>query len=253
MSRIDRALGLARSLLVYHAIPLRQRRMKRLYGQFARAGDLVFDVGAHVGNRTRALASMGCRVIALEPQPDFAGVLRTLFARSGRVQVIEAAAAASDGEASLAISERNPTVSTLADDWRDARAHEPGFSGVEWNRRIAIRTVTLDTLIAEHGEPAFVKIDVEGGEPAALVGLTRPIATVSFEYLPGALDQVRACVERLAALAPAGRPYRYNWSAGETYRLARTAWIDGPSLLAALGTLPPDARSGDVYAVLTPR
>jgi hypothetical protein len=35
--------------------------------------------------------------------------------------------------------------------------------------------------------------------------------------------------------------------------LARTAWIDGPSLLAALGTLPPDARSGDVYAVLTPR
>src|SRR5690349_10077567 len=141
MSRTDRVLGLARSLLVYHAIPLRQRRMKRLYGQFAGAGDLVFDVGAHVGNRTRALASMGCRVVALEPQHDFVAVLRTLFSRSGHVTIVEAGVAASDGEAVLSISDRNPTVSTLADDWRDARAREPGFDRVDWNRRVPIRTV----------------------------------------------------------------------------------------------------------------
>jgi hypothetical protein len=36
MSRLDRIIGLARSLLVYHAIPWRQRRMQRLYRQFAR-------------------------------------------------------------------------------------------------------------------------------------------------------------------------------------------------------------------------
>ena len=71
MSRTGRAFGIARSLLVYHAIPLRQRRMQRLYRQFVRPGDLVFDIGAHVGNRARALAAIGCRVVALEPQPDF--------------------------------------------------------------------------------------------------------------------------------------------------------------------------------------
>jgi 16S rRNA A1518/A1519 N6-dimethyltransferase RsmA/KsgA/DIM1 with predicted DNA glycosylase/AP lyase activity len=88
MSRIDRALGLLRSLAIYHAIPLRQRRLKRLYRQFVQAGDLVFDIGAHVGNRARALAAIGCRVVALEPQPDFARVLRTLFARSDAVEIV---------------------------------------------------------------------------------------------------------------------------------------------------------------------
>ena len=98
MSRTDRAIGLARSLLVYHAIPRRQRRMQRLYRQFAQPGDLVFDVGAHVGNRARALAALGCRVIALEPQPDFARMLRLLFGRNPRIEVVEAAVTGASGQ-----------------------------------------------------------------------------------------------------------------------------------------------------------
>ena len=64
MSRADRIIGLLRSLAIYHAIPLRQRRLRRLYAQLVSPGDLVFDLGAHAGNRTRALAAMGCRVVA---------------------------------------------------------------------------------------------------------------------------------------------------------------------------------------------
>ena len=75
-SQTGRALGLIRSLAVYHAVPLRQPRLRRLYAKFAGPGDLAFDLGAHVGNRTRALAALGCRVVALEPQPDFARLLR---------------------------------------------------------------------------------------------------------------------------------------------------------------------------------
>ena len=33
MSRADRIIGLLRSLAIYHAIPLRQRRLRRLYAQ----------------------------------------------------------------------------------------------------------------------------------------------------------------------------------------------------------------------------
>jgi hypothetical protein len=85
MGRFDRAVGLVRSLTVYHVVPLRQRRLRRLYGQFVRPGDLVFDIGAHVGNRVRAFAALGCRVVALEPQPDFARLLRAFFRRSAHV------------------------------------------------------------------------------------------------------------------------------------------------------------------------
>jgi FkbM family methyltransferase len=250
MSRTDRAIGLARSLLVYHAIPRRQRRMQRLYRQFAQPGDLVFDIGAHIGNRARALAALGCRVIALEPQPDFARMLRLLFGRNPRIEVLEAAVTGASGEDWLAVSERTPTVSTTATAWRDARAREPGFGGVEWNRQLRVRTVSADALIAQYGRPAFIKIDVEGGEPAVLDGLTTPVPALSFEYLPGAIGEVRECLERLEGLAGTAARYEFNWSVGESYELASKEWLAGDALVAALAALGPNARSGDVYARL---
>ena len=249
MSRADRIIGLVRSLLVYHAIPRRQRRMQRLYRQFAQPGDLVFDIGAHVGNRARALAALGCRVIALEPQPDFARMLRLLFGRNSRIEVVEAAVTGATGEDWLDVSERTPTVSTTATAWREARAREPGFGGVEWSRRMRVRTVTADALIARYGRPAFIKIDVEGGEPAVLDGLTMPVPALSFEYLPGAIDEVRACVDRLWVLSGESR-YEFNWSVGESYELASPEWLDGDGIVAALAALGTNARSGDVYARL---
>ena len=85
MSRTSRLIGLLRALAIYHAIPLRQQRLRRFYAQFVSPGDIVFDLGAQAGNRTRAFAAIGCRVVALEPQPDFARLLRALFAGSAEV------------------------------------------------------------------------------------------------------------------------------------------------------------------------
>jgi FkbM family methyltransferase len=246
MSRLDRAFGLARSLAIYHAIPLRQRRMRQLYAGFVRSGDLVFDIGAHAGNRVRGFASLGCRVVALEPQPDFARLLRALFGRSSRIEVVQAAAGDVQGRASLSISERTPTVTTLAEGWRDARARDPQFARVIWNRRLEVETTTLDALIAQFGAPSFVKIDVEGGEPAVLTGLTQAVPALSFEYLPRALEQVQACVRRLTTLGP----YCFNWSPGESYRLAASSWLNERDLLASLRTPGAQRRSGDVYARL---
>ncbi len=247
MSRLDRFLGIARSVAIYHGIPFRQRRMRQLYATFVKPGDLVFDIGAHAGNRVRGFASLGCRVVALEPQPDFARLLRTLFARSPLIEIIEAAAGAEAGRAALSISDRTPTVTTLATGWREARSREADFGGVHWNRRIHVETTTLDQLIARCGVPAFVKIDVEGAEPAVLTGLTTAVPALSFEYVPGAIDEVRACVSRLSDLGH----YIFNGSAGETFRLASSSWMTGEQLLVSLNTPNGRLRSGDVYARLT--
>jgi FkbM family methyltransferase len=246
MSRIDRFVGLARSLAIYHAIPLRQRRLRRLYAQFVEPDDLVFDIGAHAGNRTRAFAALGCRVVALEPQPDFARLLRVLFATMPAIEIVEAAAGDAPGSTSLSISERTPTVTTLASAWREARAGDPDFVGVRWNRRIEVETTTLDLLIAQFGVPSFVKIDVEGGEPAVLAGLAQAVPALSFEYLPRAIDQVQACIARLASLGP----YRFNWSPAESYRLASISWLNEGELLASLTAPSAPRRAGDVYARL---
>src|SRR4029077_11165842 len=99
-----------------------------------------------------------------------------------------------------------------------------------WNRRIEVETTTLDQLIGRFGLPAFIKIDVEGGEPAVLGGLSRPVPALSFEYLPRALDQVRACVARVTTLGS----YRFNWSPGESYELESPTWLSGDELLEKL-------------------
>jgi FkbM family methyltransferase len=246
MSRLDRLLGLARSVAIYHGIPWRQRKMRKLYARFVKSGDLAFDIGAHVGNRTRGLAALGCQVVAIEPQPDFARLLRALFGRSPRIQIIEAAIGARAGRTSLSISERTPTVTTVATEWRDARSHEPEFGGVRWNRCVEVETTTLDLLIARWGVPAFVKIDVEGFEPAVLDGLTQAVPALSFEYVPSAPGEVRACVQRLRALGS----YLFNWSVGESFTLESQTWLSGDELLASLATARGQQRSGDVYACL---
>jgi len=105
---------------------------------------------------------------------------------------------------------------------------------------------TLDALIARYGEPAFVKLDIEGSESAALAGLSRAVPALAFEYLPRALDNVDACVDRLRGLGH----YVYNWSPGESYRFASDVWLEGPALLDSLRGADAQKRSGDVYARL---
>lgn len=244
MSRFDRFLGLARSMAIYHGIAGRHRRLRKLYAGFAAPGDLVFDIGAHAGNRARAFAALGCRVVALEPQPDFARLLRALFRGNRDVTVVEAAVSNAAGRGTLALSERTPTVTTLNHDWREARAQEEGFKGVQWNRRIEVETTTLDRLIVRYGAPTFVKIACEGSEAAILAGLTQAVPALSFEFLPWTLEEADTCVARLKKLGP----YEFNWSKGETSRLASERWLNDREVLAALRTPEAPRRAGDVYA-----
>jgi len=244
MGKLGRIAGLTRSLVLYHGIPFRARRLARLYAPFLAPGALAFDVGAHAGNRVRAFRRLGARVVAIEPQPDFARLLRALYRRDPQVVILEAAVGATPGEAQLLVSERTPTVTTLSADWARRVGSDPSFRGVSWSPGARVPVTTLDALVAAHGRPDFIKLDVEGSEGEVLAGLSTPVAALSFEYLAAARELALACVDRLAAL---GR-YQYNWSAGERQRLASPRWLEADAIRAMLRGLA--AGSGDVYARL---
>ncbi|MBI3160453.1 MAG: FkbM family methyltransferase [Chloroflexi bacterium] len=239
--------GLLRSLRMYYGAPARARRLRRFYGQFVRAGDLCFDIGAHVGNRLRAMAQLGARVVALEPQPVFYDFLRLAYGRNPNVTLRQTAAGARPGGARMLVSGNAPTVSSLSPEWVAAmQTRDATFSWVRWEREIEVEVTTLDALISEFGQPRFCKIDVEGYESQALEGLSQPLACLSFEYLHSALELGEACIQRLERL---GR-YRYNLTVIEATDLLLPEWVGAADLTAALRDLPAGATSGDVYARL---
>ena len=241
-ARLRRGYGLARSLAIYHGNPLRRVQARRHYAAFVGAGDLCFDIGAHLGDRVRAFTQLGARVVALEPQPQVMALLRRLYGRHPGVVLIQAALGAEAGQASLQISQATPTLSTLSDDWR---RH---FPGARWQERARVPVTTLDALIAAHGRPDFCKIDVEGYEAQVLAGLSQPLPALSFEVIPAALDQALLCLAHLAAL---GR-YRFNVSLGERKRLIFADWRDQAAMTQWLQARPRHGPSGDIYARLDP-
>ena len=155
---------------------------------------------------------------------------RTVRPLGAYISIVEAAVANTPGRRSLAVSERTPTVTSLATDWRAARARDPDFSGVQWNQRIEVDTVTLDGLIERFGVPAFIKIDVEerAGRPFR-------IGTAG----AGSLVRISAASARGSTSVPGapgvpGSIRVFNWSIGESGQLASERWLDALDVLERL-------------------
>jgi FkbM family methyltransferase len=246
LDRLRSARGVVRSLSIYYGRRDHAAAMDRLYGRFVKRGDLVFDVGAHVGDRIAAFRRLQARVVAVEPQPALVTTLRLLYGRDRDVTIEPLALGREAGRVTLRLNLDNPTVSTASAAFVEAARGAPGWEAQEWIGTAEVPMATLDGLIACHGTPAFAKIDVEGFEAEVLGGLSRPIPALSFEFTTIQRDVAAACLARCAALGYA----RFDAALGESQTLVHGRWLSAEAIAAWLAGLPDAANSGDVYAAL---
>jgi FkbM family methyltransferase len=220
-----------------------RRRDRVFFRQFVPAGGLVFDVGANEGRLTQTFAELGATVVAIEPNPALAARVRARYG-SRTVRVENVAVGDESGTATLQLG-RDSGHSTLSPDWQEAVGE--AFHD-RWDGSVDVTVVTLDELIARHGVPDFVKIDVEGFEPQVLAGLHHPVRALSFEFLCAAPEISRRCVEVVQALGA----FELNLARGEHHELDASAWVTADTALEQLEALQrtdPDGY-GDVYARL---
>ncbi|MEL7049323.1 MAG: FkbM family methyltransferase, partial [Pseudomonadota bacterium] len=207
--------SLRRSFDTYYGSPERDAAMDALYRRFVPAGGLAFDVGAHVGDRTASFRRLGARVVTLEPQPVCAAALHELFKHDDGVTLVMQACSTKPQRLMFHVNSANPTVSTASPDFIEQAKGAEGWAGQNWDSELTVEATTLDRLIAQHGLPDFIKIDVEGYEEAVLAGLSHAPKALSFEFTT--IDRSTA-VRALQRLVDLGN-YRFDVALGESQSL----------------------------------
>jgi len=219
---------------------LDDRRLS-FYANFVRPGDIAFDIGANIGNRTKIFRRLGAMVVAIEPQPYCQAILNRVYKNDSKVVIVPAAAGRKEGTAEMKIASGH-VVSSLSPEWISKVTESKRFD-VSWDRSLSCSLTTLDRLMATYGIPSFVKIDVEGYELQVIEGMHSPVAALSFEYTPECQATAFACIDRLDALGMV----QFSYSDGESMQLGE-AWSDKSGIKAALEKITDTRCFGDVYA-----
>lgn len=128
-----------------------------------RPGDCVLDIGAHKGAYSYWMCRWvrpGGRLIAVEPQPELADRLRSLYASARDIAVMHGAVGEHEGTITLHIPGEGPS-------------HGASIRELEGAEGITIRQIevpchTLDSIVRDHGLERLdlIKCDTEGAERA---------------------------------------------------------------------------------------
>lgn len=199
------------------------------YSQFIKKGDLVFDVGANVGSRSKLFLNLGAKVIAFEPQPELCEHLVQYLRNHPRFTLMPIGLGREPTVVELKISDAH-VLSSMSNRWIESTTQSGRFSSYNWDKSIDVKVDTLDNMLTKFGVSAFIKIDVEGYELEVLEGLSHPVKYLSLEFTSEDIDNFKKCLHRIEEVGT----YIFQFSEGETLKFTFDQWMDGETLVNSL-------------------
>lgn len=183
----------------FKTFSLNDKKRLDFYRQFISKNDLVFDVGANLGNRSKLFLELYAKVIAFEPQIYCAAFLKKALGTNENFILEKTALGERELQSKMFISDQH-TLSTLSRDWINSTHDSGRFSDTQWRDTQDVRVSTLDIMIEKYGLPKFLKIDVEGYEFEVISGLSRAIKYISLEFAAENIDITKSCLQHLLKL-----------------------------------------------------
>lgn len=183
------------------------------YRELLSHGDLCFDIGANLGQKTEIFLAADANVVSVEPNPSCWPDLDFQFKRHPRVKIEKVAIGEREGSAMLNANGSGAAASLLPL-WNKS-IYGPQYQTTE----IEVPLTTLDVLIRKYGTPSYIKLDIEGYEEGALKGLSSRVPIVSFEFFHRHIEAISNCLSLLSRLgAPRVRycDMNCNWFANLT-------------------------------------
>ncbi|MBA2612504.1 MAG: FkbM family methyltransferase [Bacteroidetes bacterium] len=192
--------------------------MIRFYRSFIKPGDLCFDIGANIGERTEIFKQLGAKIVAVEPQKKCFSILQNKYSENRSITLINKAVGSNEKEDELLLCDETTECATLSPDFVSFYTK---FSGLHWQKKEKILVTTLDKLIEQYGKPVFIKIDVEGYESEVLKGLNSKVKYIGFEFNRPLLADTLLCLKKLEELGNCN----CNFIKYEFMDLALSEWL----------------------------
>ncbi len=131
--------------------------------------NLIFDVGAHMGEDTAFYLKKGFRVIGIEADPVLAEQLRCRFKTDidhSNLVIVESAIAPEAGTVRFYANDAHSFWGTTDPQWalRNQKLGAP-------SRTIEVRAERFQDILRRYGIPYYLKIDIEGADRLCLQAL----------------------------------------------------------------------------------